>query len=78
MILDLLKYFARFPKKEGVISMFANGSSDFVQYAELIGYVRNLPEPVMPGIENLVFGQSYDYVKRLRSEEVGGSDHAVV
>lgn len=64
MILDLLKYFARFPKKEGVISMFANGSSDFVQYAELIGYVRNLPEPVMPGLENLVFGQSYEYVKR--------------
>lgn len=72
MILDLLKYFARFPKKEGVISMFANGSSDFVQYAELIGYVRNLPEPVMPGLENLVFGQSYEYVKR-RVDNITGN-----
>lgn len=72
MILDLLKYFARFPKKERVISMFANGSSDFVQYAELIEYVRNLPEPVMPGIENLVFGQSYDYVKR-RVDNITGN-----
>lgn len=72
MILDLFKYFARFPKKEGVISMFANGSSDFVQYAELIGYVRNLPEPVMPGLENLVFGQSYEYVKR-RVDNITGN-----
>ncbi|WP_455601505.1 hypothetical protein [Bacteroides rodentium] len=72
MILDLLKYFARFPKKEGVISMFANGSSDFVQYAELIGYVRNLPKPVMPGLENLVFGQSYEYVKR-RVDNITGN-----
>lgn len=72
MILDLLKYFARFPKKEGVISMFANGSSDFVQYAELIGYVRNLPEPVMPGLKNLVFGQSYEYVKR-RVDNITGN-----
>lgn len=71
MILDLFKYFARFPKKEGVISMFANGSSDFVQYAELIGYVRNLPEPVMPGLENLVFGQSYEYVKRRVDNIIG-------
>lgn len=43
MILDLLKYFARFPQKEGVTSMFANGSSDFVQYAELLGYVKKTP-----------------------------------
>lgn len=41
MILDLLRYFARFPQKEGVVSMFANGSSDFIQYAELLGYVKN-------------------------------------
>lgn len=72
MILDLLKYFARFPKKEGVVSMFANGSSDFLQYAELLGYVRNLPEPVMPGLENLVFGQSYEYVKR-RVDNITGN-----
>ena len=72
MILDLLKYFARFPKKEGVISMFANGSSDFVQYAELIGYVRNRPEPGMPGFGNFVFVQSYDYVKR-RVDNITGN-----
>lgn len=72
MILDLLRYFARFPKKEGVVSMFANGSSDFIQYAELLGYVKKLPEPIMPELENLVFGQSYDYVKK-RVDNITGN-----
>ena len=64
MITDLLKYFARFPRKAGVLSMFANGGSDFPQYAELSDFVRNLPEPIIPGIENFVFGQSFDHVKQ--------------
>ena len=72
MILDLLRYFARFPQKEGVVSMFANGSSDFVQYAELLGHVKKLPEPIMPELENLVFGQSYDYVKK-RVDNITGN-----
>lgn len=72
MILDLFRYFARFPKKEGVVSMFANGSSDFIQYAELLEYAKNLPEPIMPKLENLVFGQSYDYVKK-RVDNITGN-----
>ncbi|WP_234819883.1 hypothetical protein [Bacteroides zoogleoformans] len=64
MIIDLLKYFARFPRKAGVLSMFANGGSDFPRYAELSGFVRNLPEAVIPEIENFVFGQSFDHVKQ--------------
>ena len=72
MILDLFRYFARFPKKEGVGSMFANGSSDFIQYAELLEYAKNLPEPIMPKLENLVFGQSYDYVKK-RVDNITGN-----
>ena len=72
MILDLLRYFARFPQKEGVVSMFANGSSDFIQYTELLGYVKKLPEPIMPELENLVFGQSYDYVKK-RVDNITGN-----
>ena len=64
MILNLLKYFARYPQKEGVASMFSNGASQFPQYSTLLEYVKNLPDPLMPELENLVFGQSYDDVKR--------------
>lgn len=44
--------------------MFANGASQFPQYSELLEYVHDLPDPLIPEIENLVFGQSYDDVKK--------------
>jgi hypothetical protein len=72
MILELLKYFARFPKKEGVVSMFTNGSSNFYQYAELLKHIIDLPEPIIPELENFVFGQSYDYVKK-RVDNITGN-----
>jgi hypothetical protein len=64
MILHLFKYFARYPQKEGVLSMFANGASQFPQYSKLLEYVHDLPDPLIPAIENFVFGQSYDDVKK--------------
>ena len=71
MILTLLKYFAQYPQKEGVISMFSNGASQFSQYSALLEYVKGLPEPLMPALENLVFGQSYDDVKRRVNDITG-------
>lgn len=71
MIISLLKYFARYPKKAGVLSMFANGSSRFPQYAELMKYINNLPDPLIPELENLVFGQSYEYVKKRVDNIIG-------
>ena len=52
MILNLLKYFAQYPQKEGVISMFSNGASQSPQYSILLEYVKNLPDPLMPELEN--------------------------
>lgn len=72
MILKLLKYFAQYPQKEGVISMFSNGASRFPQYSALLEYVKGLPAPFMPALENLVFGQSYDDVKR-RVDDITGN-----
>lgn len=64
MILDLFSYFAKFPSKEGVLSMFTNGSSDHAQYADLHTAMHSLPEnPLIPGIQSYVFGQSFDSVK---------------
>lgn len=71
MILNLLKYFAQYPQKEGVISMFSNGASQSPQYSTLLEYVKNLPDPLMPELENLVFGQSYDDVKRRVNDITG-------
>lgn len=37
MILEYLKYFSRFPARDGVLDMFINGSSDLYEYEELKG-----------------------------------------
>lgn len=65
VILDTLKYFAQFPSREGVLSMFTNGSSNsFPSYAEIQRFIATMPEARIPDIEGFVFGQSFDHVKR--------------
>ena len=63
MILDLFSYFAKFPSKSGVLSIFNNGSSTYAQYSELHNVITNLPEPLVPAIQSYVFGQSFESVK---------------
>lgn len=72
MIINLFKYFARYPRKEGVLSMFANGASSYPQYAALLDYVSTLPEAILPEIDNLVFGQTFDDVKK-RVDSITGN-----
>ncbi|MBE6289168.1 MAG: hypothetical protein E7100_02885 [Bacteroidaceae bacterium] len=71
-ILDLFKYFARFPAREGVLSIFLNGSSSYGQYAELKAYVESIAEPYVPEISSLVFGQDLADVKR-RIDSISGN-----
>lgn len=64
MILDLFRYFSRYPCKPGVLSIFNNGSSRYPSYGALKAYVTSLPDnSLLPGIDAFVFGQSFDSVK---------------
>lgn len=73
MILDLLLYFAKFPSREGVLSIAVNGSSDMSQYAAVIEQLSQLPEEsITPEINSYVFGQSYDSVKA-RIDKLSGT-----
>jgi hypothetical protein len=72
IILDLLKFFSRLPSREGVNDIFTNGRSRFPEYLELQEYIRQLPPPVLPEIQSLVFGQSLEAVKR-RVDKITGT-----
>lgn len=64
MILDVFKYYAQFPKLEGVKEIFANGEGASPLYAQLKEYMDNMPvHSRIPEIDGYVFGQSYDDVK---------------
>lgn len=72
IILDLLKYFAKFPHKDGVLDIFYNGTSQYPQYLELKEYVSSLPDSLVPEIQSLVFGSSLESVKA-RVNKITGS-----
>ena len=72
IIIDLLKFFAAIPNRDGVEDIFSNGRSKLPGYTELQEYIRQLPEPVLPDIKSLVFGQSLEAVKR-RVDKVPGT-----
>lgn len=73
MILDLFKYYAQFPDIKGVESIFANGRSDSQLYTELLNSISTMPvHSRIPGIQNYVFGQSYDAVKH-RIDNISGT-----
>lgn len=63
IILDILKYFAKYPSKDGVLSAFTEGSSEYPEYADLKTYINGLADPVIPELQAYVFGQSYESVK---------------
>lgn len=72
IIIDLLKFFACIPAREGVEDIFSNGRSNLPGYTELQEYIRTLPAPILPDIKSLVFDQSLEAVKR-RVDKVPGT-----
>ena len=73
MISDLFLYFAKFPKRKGVTAMFTNGQSDFTDYQALLTTLDQMEgEPLLPDIDNYIYGQDFDELKS-RVEKIFGS-----
>lgn len=73
MIRELFLYFAKFPKRSGVTAMFTNGQSDYAEYQQLTDAVGEMAdEPILPDIDNYVYGQDFDELKS-RVEKIFGS-----
>lgn len=73
MILDLFKYFAKFPHRPGVLTIFNNGESTFPKYADLLTELKSIPGVgLIPEIESYVFGQSFEKVKK-RIDSLSGT-----
>ena len=73
MIRELFLYFAKFPTRRGVTAMFTNGQSDYAEYQQLTDAISAMEdEPILPDIENYVYGQDFDELKA-RVEKIFGS-----
>ena len=73
LIQDLFLYFAKFPRLEGVKTMFTRGDSDFCEYQLLLDQLDNLKEhSLVPELENYVYGQSLEDLQQ-RVDRLFGS-----
>lgn len=54
-IIDVVKYFAKFPQKQGVLKNFTRTTEKLDGYNDLRQYIQALPDPLMPDITELVF-----------------------
>lgn len=67
-ILDVIKYFAKFPDKNGVLENFKRAASGFDGYTDLRNHITALPDPLMPEILDFVVGVNEEEVaKRIRT-----------
>jgi len=72
ILIDLIKYFAKFPSKEGVLNTFVRGESSMPLYQSLKADLESLPEAcILPGIERFVVASSLDKVKVFVSSFIG-------
>jgi hypothetical protein len=63
MILNLIKYFGKFPLLEGVLNLFSMQNNSYQQYAELKNYFVTLPlesQSLIPEIKNFIIGVNAD------------------
>ena len=66
MILDIFKYFAKFPSRKGILAMATLGKSQLKEYSEIISELKSLPESdvVLPEVDNYLYAQSVDELQK--------------
>jgi hypothetical protein len=65
---DIIKYFAKFPDKAGVLKNFARTVEKVDGYDEIKAYVNALGDPLLPDIKGFVFGHDDTIVtERIRN-----------
>ena len=79
MILDIIKYFSKYPERAGVLHMFVNEVSTMPGYNALKAYVQNLPEHgALPDIQYMAVGQSMDSLKSFLNTITGCVSYLLV
>lgn len=65
MVLDVLKYFAKFPPKLAVQNMFSENSLNDESYTEMSDFVATLNNPILPLIEQFIFSQDETQIRNI-------------
>ena len=58
ILTNIITYFAKFPARAGVLNNFASSTEKYPGYQALKTAIQNLPSPLLPEIEEMVFSTS--------------------
>jgi hypothetical protein len=62
-LVNLFLYYARFPAQKGVQQLFNKGRSGLAGYSELEAKIKDLPEAIIPEINNYIFSSNFEAVQ---------------
>jgi hypothetical protein len=68
IIIDLIKYFAKFPDRAGMMKTFARSAQKLTGYTELKNYIEELPDALAPEIKDFVVSSNEEVISaRIRN-----------
>jgi hypothetical protein len=68
IILDLIKYFAKFPDRTGILKTFSRSAEKLIGYTELKTYIEALGDPLVPEIKDFVVSSNEEVIStRIRN-----------
>jgi hypothetical protein len=59
-VIDILKYFAKFPDRDAVLKNFSRSTEKVPGYDALKTYITGLPDPLMPEINGFIYTSDAD------------------
>lgn len=78
ILTELFIYYARFPKREGILTLFNVGESTIPGYYNMLDVINSLQEHSLTGIENYIFGANIEAIKARVKNIPSGSDFLFV
>lgn len=65
LIENLIRYFAKYPQKEGILEHFKRSAEEYAGYMDLKTYIKSLPDvSVIPELETLIISTNEEIIKQ--------------
>lgn len=71
LIVNLIKYFGKFPFKDAVLDLFTRTTGKLAGYDDLKDYITNLPDGLIPGLTGFIISVDEDEIKEIVESQNG-------
>ena len=78
ILTELFIYYARFPKREGILPLFNVGESAIPGYTDMLAIINEMQDHSLTEIQNYIFGANIEAIKARVKNIPAGSDFLFV